>query len=147
MGFPSLAAFIASDKGKTTHIYRRFERLGARNLLYIQDELAELENRLDEFDREDARQPREEKKSLRNYSLLMDRVAEEDSDEREYQRLKLILKIRERMKEYREYTLNLLKGKLEVIHSRRGKCLFRERCFVTSVAIQAGSQGLLAQVP
>ena len=42
-GYPSLAAFIASDKDKSTVIYRRFDRLSARNLLYLQSELAELE--------------------------------------------------------------------------------------------------------
>ena len=31
--FPSLAGFIASDEDKSTSIYRRFERLSARNLL------------------------------------------------------------------------------------------------------------------
>jgi hypothetical protein len=54
-GYPSLAAFIASDKDKSTVIYRRFDRLSARNLLYLQSELAELEVKQDAFDREDMR--------------------------------------------------------------------------------------------
>ena len=33
-GYPSLAAFIASDADRSTQIYRRFDRLAARNLLY-----------------------------------------------------------------------------------------------------------------
>jgi len=42
-GFPRVAAKIAHDCNKTTTIYRRFDRLSACNLLYLQAELAELE--------------------------------------------------------------------------------------------------------
>ena len=49
-GFASLAAFIASDPDNTSTIYRRFERLAARNLLYLQSRLQKLEAMLDELD-------------------------------------------------------------------------------------------------
>jgi hypothetical protein len=52
-GYPSLAAFIASDRDKSTAIYRRFDRLSARNLLYLESELQELEERQDALDAED----------------------------------------------------------------------------------------------
>ena len=52
-GYPSLAAFIASDSDKSTAIYRRFDRLSARNLLYLQSELVELEAQQDALDEED----------------------------------------------------------------------------------------------
>lgn len=42
-GFPSLVAFIASDRDRTTLIYKRFDELAARNLLYLQSELAKLQ--------------------------------------------------------------------------------------------------------
>lgn len=42
-GFPSLAEFIASDPDHTSLVFRRFDKLAARNLLYLQSELAELE--------------------------------------------------------------------------------------------------------
>ncbi|KAF2622485.1 hypothetical protein BU25DRAFT_443147 [Macroventuria anomochaeta] len=42
-GFPSLAQFIASDPDHTSLVFRRLDRLAARNLLYIQSELVELE--------------------------------------------------------------------------------------------------------
>jgi hypothetical protein len=54
-GYPSLASFIASDKDKSTVIYRRFDCLFARNLLYLQSELAELERRQTVFDAEDVK--------------------------------------------------------------------------------------------
>ncbi|KAL6832048.1 hypothetical protein V8C40DRAFT_237730 [Trichoderma camerunense] len=47
-GYPSLASFIGSDKD--FFIFRRFSALSARNLLYLQDELMELESRLQEID-------------------------------------------------------------------------------------------------
>jgi hypothetical protein len=42
-GYPSLAEFIASDPDHTSLVFRRFDKLAARNLLYLQSELAELE--------------------------------------------------------------------------------------------------------
>ena len=35
LGYASLATEIARDKDKSTHIYRYFDKLSARNLLYL----------------------------------------------------------------------------------------------------------------
>src|SRR5580692_1771025 len=51
-GYPQYAALIASDKDKSTTVYRQFDRLAARNLLYLETELAELEARQDSLDKE-----------------------------------------------------------------------------------------------
>jgi hypothetical protein len=45
-GYPSLADFIASDPDRTSLVFRRFDRLAARNILYLQSELADLETKL-----------------------------------------------------------------------------------------------------
>jgi hypothetical protein len=50
MGYPRYAAFIANDEDRSTTIYRRFERLSARNLLYLETELSELEAAQDRLD-------------------------------------------------------------------------------------------------
>lgn len=50
MGYPRFAAFISSDEDRSTTIYRRFERLSARNLLYLETELQELEETQDRLD-------------------------------------------------------------------------------------------------
>ena len=50
MGYPRFAAFIANDQDRLTTIYRRFERLSARNLLYLETELQELEASQDQLD-------------------------------------------------------------------------------------------------
>ena len=51
-GYPSFAEFIAKDIDAA--IYRKFTRLSARNLLYLQSELHDLELQLQQLDREDA---------------------------------------------------------------------------------------------
>ena len=51
-GYPCFAEFIAKDKDAT--IYRRYESLSARNLLYQQSEIHELEKQVVEIDKEEA---------------------------------------------------------------------------------------------
>jgi hypothetical protein len=51
-GYPSLAAFQSSDEGFS--IYRRYSYLQSRLLLEKQDQLRELEDRLDAHDEQDA---------------------------------------------------------------------------------------------
>ena len=50
MGYPRFSAFVAIDSDRSTTIFRRFERLAARNLLYLETELAELEAAQDRLD-------------------------------------------------------------------------------------------------
>ena len=97
-GYPTFAAFIAKDKDAA--IYRRFENLSARNLLYLQSELHDLERQLEDIDREDA-------KDIENE--LAQRAAthwthyEQDSNEQAQRRRKLQRTIKEKIKEYRTY--------------------------------------------
>ncbi|KAH7207915.1 uncharacterized protein BKA55DRAFT_546992 [Fusarium redolens] len=52
-GYPTLARFYASDK--SFFLLRRFDELAARNLLFIQDELCQLERDLQAADQDDTR--------------------------------------------------------------------------------------------
>ncbi|KAH7324249.1 hypothetical protein B0I35DRAFT_423794 [Stachybotrys elegans] len=94
-GFPSLSAFIASDRDNTAAIFKRFRRLAARNLLLLQSELAELEAKLDAFDQQD-QESLESLQTLRNWE---DYKAKNDHDS---ERIKLLLDVRAKMNEYRE---------------------------------------------
>ncbi|KAL8933387.1 MAG: hypothetical protein Q9211_005810 [Gyalolechia sp. 1 TL-2023] len=85
-GYPSLAAFIASDSYNSTAIYRRFTRLSARNLLHLQSDLMELEARQDALDTEDLQGSRLEKVSARDWQALKERAAQV-SNARERERL------------------------------------------------------------
>ena len=100
-GYPSLAAFIASDCDHSTSIFRRFDRLSARNLLYLQSELAELEAKQDALDNEDHRASTHDKQCLRDWQKLRERAKSPDNL-KERQRLDLALEIRKKLQEYRE---------------------------------------------
>src|SRR5450432_4230836 len=76
MGYPRFAAFIAEDKDKSSTIYRRFERLAARNLLYLESELAELEKKQDDMDEDYQREPHESTKSSRSWKALREEAPE-----------------------------------------------------------------------
>lgn len=52
-GYPSFAAFTATDSDAA--IYRKYGQLSARNLLYLQSELHELEAQIQQLDLEDAK--------------------------------------------------------------------------------------------
>lgn len=100
-GYPSLANFIATDKDHSTAIYRRFDRLSARNLLHLQSELCELEARQDKLDAEDFRGTIEQKGVLSNWAVFCAKASQPEN-EREKLRMDLAKEIREKIKEYRE---------------------------------------------
>ena len=50
-GYASLSKFITSDH--SLFIFRRFDSLAVRNLLYMQDELCEIEQQINELDESD----------------------------------------------------------------------------------------------
>src|SRR5579859_6245375 len=45
-GYPQLSAFVNSSPSHTFQLFRRFGMLNARCLLYLQDEICEMENEL-----------------------------------------------------------------------------------------------------
>lgn len=49
-GFGSLASFIASDSDHSTFVFRRFDRLAARDLIYYQSQLSQLQAEQDALD-------------------------------------------------------------------------------------------------
>ena len=99
-GYPSLAAFIASDLDHSTAIYRRFDRLSARNLLYLQSELVALEKQQDELDKQDLISDElDGKAKARNWDLLVEK-AESGDDGEARKRVTVAKAIREKIKEY-----------------------------------------------
>lgn len=99
-GFAGVARWIARDCDGDTLVYRSFNELGARNLLYLQSELLALEHELDGLDKEDAlSSDMVAKDAARTWETLISRDAV--NDEKAGRRLKLIKLIREKIKEYR----------------------------------------------
>lgn len=100
-GFPSLAAFISSNCNSESFVYKRFDQLAARNLLYLPSELAHLHDRLEEFDRADCTGPcdLEARRCARSWEEF-ERVKDVSAKQRE--RWDLISQIRSTLREYRK---------------------------------------------
>jgi len=107
-GFPRLAAKIASDPDKTTTIYRRFDRLSARNLLFLEAEIAELEALQDQYDDADSIYADNVTLNCHSDWRKFERYAGEKDGSgnfvqpRQNDRMELALKIKEKLKEYRK---------------------------------------------
>lgn len=122
-GFGSLADFMSSDGDHSTVVYRRFDRLAARDLLYYQSELMRLEELQDKYDIEDAKNvlcpDSDHGLDIRSYARDWEKLklaAESTSPtgvgipsgsvkERWAARMKLAKEIRETLKAYREALL------------------------------------------
>ncbi|KAI4626296.1 uncharacterized protein J4E87_004797 [Alternaria ethzedia] len=102
-GYPSLANFIASDPGRATVIYKRYGELAARNLLYLQSELAELQAKQRALDTADLTADKPTKHCARSFIRLQKAV--QANDVRQKERWELAKQIRETLKEYREALL------------------------------------------
>jgi len=102
-GYPSLAHFVASDRDRTTLIYKRYDELAARNLLYLQSELAELETRQRKLDQQDLGADMSTLQCARSFTDMHEAVRAKDA--RQEERWELIKQIRETLKEYREALL------------------------------------------
>lgn len=90
-----MASFIASDLDRSTLIFNRFDTLAARNLLFMQGELAELQSELEAIDVEDSVNG-EAKMASRNWKEFKKKAASQP------RRMELIKEIRDLMKEYRK---------------------------------------------
>lgn len=102
-GYPSLSKFIASDPDRTTLVFKHFDRLAIRNLLYLQSELEDLQAQQDEFDRIDANDQSDDlsaKQCARNWGEFKRKA---QTDQKQKERIELVMKIRVMMKEYRTF--------------------------------------------
>jgi hypothetical protein len=117
-GFGELASLIASDSDHTTAVYKRFDKLAARDLLYYECELLELEILQDQYDREDAfdakkpDQPDDLRRRIRinardwvsfKHRAAKEAEANDQNNGRWKQRMDLAMEIRSTLKEYRSF--------------------------------------------
>ncbi|KAJ9604335.1 hypothetical protein H2200_011169 [Cladophialophora chaetospira] len=100
-GYRGLAWFMVSDKDRSPCIFRRFDELAARNLLYLQSQLLAIEDKLKELDVDHIAAPLSVKAGLRNWNG-METDVDETCRQSMMERTALILKLRETMREYRE---------------------------------------------
>lgn len=101
-GFADVARWIALDPDNETFIYRKFDELAARNLLYLQAELLVLEKELNKLDKNDANSDDMDlKDAIRTWETLTQWY--DTNDEEARVRMDLIVRIREKLKEYRAF--------------------------------------------
>jgi hypothetical protein len=102
-GFALVASKINSDADKTTTIYRRFDELSARNLLFYQAELAELEEQQKRQDEEDCAAKDEASVECQSDWNRFAKAAKSTdvANRREAEKMKLAMVIRERLEKYR----------------------------------------------
>ena len=102
-GYPSLSELIASDQELgTTLVFKRFNKLAARNLLYLQSELAYLGAEQAKYDGEDAdvvRSDLSQKQCSRNWEEF---AKQAKTDDKQKQRMTLAMNIRKKLHEYRK---------------------------------------------
>jgi len=107
-GFPRLAAKLASDSDKSTIVFRRFDQLSCRSLLYLQAELAELETLQEKLDEEDLIKPDQVTIECHSdFKKFKRRAEEKDGDgkvvfEKQAERMELAFQIKEKLKVYRK---------------------------------------------
>lgn len=97
-GYPKLAQYLSkpSDTEHTGSLFNVFREC-SRNLLYLEAEMFELIEQQNDFDREDLRGDRENKRYARSWRLLV-----HSRDLKHKQRVKNIKKIGRVLREYRE---------------------------------------------
>jgi hypothetical protein len=98
-GYPTLATWIARDPDNETFVVRKFDRLGARNILHLQSQLIALEKEIDDLD-ENARQSSdlEARQSSHRWETLMKHASDENRPEKE--RVEKLDKLKACLKEY-----------------------------------------------
>ena len=99
-GYPSFASWITEDRDAA--IYRRYEKLSARNLLYQQNELLHLEEQLHKLDLEDTKDVNngEAQRAARFWKHYSD-----GGNASARRHVELQQKIRLKLKEYRQFVL------------------------------------------
>jgi hypothetical protein len=102
VGFARVASWMASDLDNETFMYRKFDELGARNLLYMQCEMLLLEKKLDSFDTRVVR--RDADMELRDAARTLEALVEQSKAGKQDAKghLELITSLRSKIREYRQ---------------------------------------------
>jgi len=106
-GYATVAKSIAQDPDKETYVFRRFDKLTARNLLNLQGELLVLQNELGALDAKAAssRDP-DLLLSMRSWCALMSNAKDPSTGngEEATKRLKIASELEVKLRKYRKFT-------------------------------------------
>jgi len=106
-GYATVANSIAQDPDKETYVFRRFDRLTARNLLNLQGELLVLQSELDALDAKASWSPDPDLHlSMRSWGALMSnaKAPNTGNGEEATKRLKIASELEVKLRKYRKFT-------------------------------------------
>ncbi|KAH3911329.1 hypothetical protein HBH56_133430 [Parastagonospora nodorum] len=100
-GYPALASWIAQDPDNETFIFRKFDKLAARNILHLQAQLFAIERELEDLD-DDLRRSNdlEAHQSLRRWETLVEHGR--DPNKKESKLVQKLQDLNALLKEYYE---------------------------------------------
>jgi hypothetical protein len=107
-GYAEVARWMSEDPDNETLVFRKFDELTIHNLLYLQSEVLELEERLHMMNKAvSGGYDMDQKDAAREWEVLKNHDAG-DNDRPEVveaarKRMSLILEMRSKLKEYREF--------------------------------------------
>ncbi|MCJ1394550.1 hypothetical protein MMC18_007429 [Xylographa bjoerkii] len=104
-GFPTVAHLITQDRDNTSTIYRRFDTLSARNLLYLQSHLQKLEANQNALDDELLKTYNRDSKDAASSWEAFEVFAGDGLHDLETRRMGLAKEIKEALREYHEALL------------------------------------------
>ncbi|KAI0192966.1 hypothetical protein EV127DRAFT_362016 [Xylaria flabelliformis] len=105
-GYAAVAGWIALDPDNETFVFRKFDKLAARNLLCMQSELLSIEKELTVFDSQDAQEAQDDlraKDTARTWETMINRSRTGHDGSR--RRLELLDRLRSKIREYHEALL------------------------------------------
>jgi hypothetical protein len=117
-GYPSLAAWIAHDHDNESFVFRKFDKLSARNLLNLQSQLISIESQIDRLD--------DTMRRTNDPEVLVSLVRWETYEERardkkniEHEKWQLEIELKNIIKEYRKYNLSYIVLHMDTDDTRR----------------------------
>lgn len=102
LGFAALSSLMASDDDQELLIFRKFDELSARNLLYLQCELLSIEERLKRYDRKvSSSGDMDLEEAAETWEVMVEQTKDGRIEAQEIMRL--VKELRVKMKEYRKW--------------------------------------------
>jgi hypothetical protein len=101
LGFAALSSLMASDGDQELLIFRRFDEISARNLLYLQCELLSIEERLKKWDKKiSSSGDMDLEEAAETWEVMVEQA--EDGRPEAKEMMALVDQLRVKMKEYRK---------------------------------------------
>jgi hypothetical protein len=130
-GYPSLAKWIAHDPDNESYVFRRFDKLSARNLLNLQSQLISLESELDRLDEAMWLSGNPDViLSMSRWESFKERA--KDSTQPEHEKMELEQVLQGKIKQYRKTQIFSMTGVSKLLNLRQMKRYFFNPRFATS---------------